>query len=122
MTKLTAKQQKFAEQVAIGLPYTEAYLEAYPTSATWTRNALQVESHKTAKKPYVREVISKLVKAARKRNAAELDDVIGLMAEWLNSDPIDLVDEHNCVKDRLPKGEAGKSEALPSCPAQSWGK
>lgn len=42
---LTPKQEKFIDGILQGKTQYEAYIEAYPTSKKWTRNAVDVNAH-----------------------------------------------------------------------------
>lgn len=43
--RLTAKQEKFVEQILLGKSQHDAYLEAYPAAKRWTRNAIDVAAN-----------------------------------------------------------------------------
>lgn len=64
-TKLTVKQQHFANLVLTGKKFTEAYVEAYPSSSL-SPGALTVEASRLAAHPKV-EAYMDGVKAARRK-------------------------------------------------------
>lgn len=96
--ELTAKQEKFAQLVAAGSTYADAYRETYNVGKKTTQNTIWCESSKIMDSPKVSQRVRELREETTKRNQVTLDEVLNEMANWLRFDPIELFDEDYCVK------------------------
>lgn len=105
MDKLTVKQDKFAQLVAEGKTYAEAYREAYNVGKKTAKNTIWVESSKLMDNPKVAHRVHDIKQENLERNQATLDEVLAEMAIWLRFDPIYLFNEDFSIKqiDELPE-------------------
>lgn len=105
MSGLTPQQEKFCQLVASGNTYADAYRESYKVSPKTKDESIWVMSSRIMSDVKVQSRVNELREEHKKRNQATLDEVLGLMANWLRFDPIELIDEYGCVKKMkdLPK-------------------
>lgn len=96
--ELTPQQELFAQNVASGKNQSEAYRIAYPKSQKWKDEAVWAQASLLMSNSMVSVRIEELKAATVKRNEMTLDRVLKNMADWLDFDPLDLVDENDCVK------------------------
>lgn len=89
---LTDKQQKFAQFVADGETYADAYRKAYNASKMAV-NTIYVKSSILMSDGKVTERVAEIKKEALKRNQVTLDNVLEQMSNWLKFDPLELIDE-----------------------------
>lgn len=98
MNNLTIKQEKFCQEVASGKNQSEAYRIAYPKSLKWKDKSVWELSSVLSANTKVSSRIQELRASHAKRNEMTLDKVLKNMAEWLEFDPLNLMDENDCVK------------------------
>lgn len=91
--KLTHKQANFAQYVAEGNTYADAYRKAFPTSKKWKENAVYVQSSILMANSKILVRVEELKQEAIKRNHVTLDQVLIQLKNWLNFDPLELIDE-----------------------------
>ena len=60
MSELTDKQEKFAQAVAAGKTYADAYREAYPVSEKWKDESIWCESSKLMADPKVLQRVKQI--------------------------------------------------------------
>lgn len=95
---LTDKQEGFAQDVARGETYADAYRNNYATDG-WKIESIWVNSSKLMAYAKVAQRVSELKQKAIERNEVTLDKVIEELSNWLMFDPLDIVDpETDCVK------------------------
>ena len=86
MSGLTPQQEKFAQLVAVGNTYADAYREAYKVSdktkieRVWESSSRLMADHKVSTR------VKELQTETTNRNQATLDEVLNMMAEWLRFD------------------------------------
>lgn len=97
-TKLTSQQILFCQQVASGKNQSEAYNLAYPRSLKWKEDVVRVNASRLMSNANIRLTVDEIIANHAKRNEMTLDKVLKMMAEWLEFDPLQLVDENDCVK------------------------
>jgi phage terminase small subunit len=98
MSDLTPQQERFAQLVAEGIVYSEAYKEAYPKSVEWKGNAVYVESSKMMSNPNISLRVRELQEATTKRNQVTLDEVLNEMANWLRFNTKSIFNEDGTMK------------------------
>lgn len=103
--ELTIKQEQFAQLVATGKTYSDAYREAY-NCAKMSKNAIYVESSRLMDNPKIALFINQIREENLERNQVSLDEVLKEMSNWLRFDPAKLFDENYAVKPfaELPEG------------------
>ena len=79
MSKLTSKQQRFAELVAMGSSATEAYRQSYNTQGN--QHTQHCRAHELLKNSEVRATITAIREAAVALSVWTLADSIGTLAE-----------------------------------------
>lgn len=97
-TQLTPQQELFAQNVASGKNQSEAYRIAYPKSLKWKDKSVWELASVLSANTKVSSRIQDLQASHAKRNEMTIDKVLKMMAEWLEFDPLDLMDENDCVK------------------------
>lgn len=104
MAGITEKQERFAQIVASGKTYAEAYRESYKCEKSkietvWENSSRLMADGKVSAR------VKELQSNTQRRNEATLDEVLQEMANWLRFDPADIMDESDCVKSirQLPK-------------------
>lgn len=98
MSELTPKQELFAQAVAEGKTYADAYREAYPTSKKWKNEAVWVKSSELMTNGKVQVRISELQEEIRERNKVVLDEVLREMARWLRFNLKSIMKEDGTMK------------------------
>lgn len=96
--ELTPQQELFAQNVASGKNQSEAYRTAYPKSKKWNDKGVWEQASLLMSNLKVSQRVEELRASHAKRNEMTLDKVLKNMAEWLEFDPLDLMDENDCVK------------------------
>lgn len=96
--QLTHQQELFAQNVAAGKSQSEAYRTAYPRSLKWNDKSVWEKASVLASNVNVSSRIAELKAAAVKRTEMTLDKTLQHMKEWIEFDPLDLMDENDCVK------------------------
>lgn len=97
-TELTPQQELFAQNVASGKNQSESYRIAYPKSlkwkdsTVWERASVQMCNNKVITR------INEIRDIYAKKNEMTIEKVLKMMAEWMEFDPLQLVDENDCVK------------------------
>lgn len=86
MSNLTPQQEKFAQLVAVGNTYADAYRESYNVGKNTKIETIWCESSKLMADPKVSQRVKELQDEIKKRNQATLDEVLNMMAEWLRFD------------------------------------
>ena len=97
-TELTPQQQLFCNQIVLGKNQSEAYNIAYPKSKLWKEDVVRINASRLMSKANIRLTIDEIRANQAKRNEMKLDKVLNIMADWLEFDPLDLMDENDCVK------------------------
>ena len=103
MNRLTHKQQAFAENVASGLTYTQAYREAYncPTAKPKT---IRTEASRLANDPKIVEAIEEMVREIRWARLVGADGKLdGLRRELQNG-----ATERDKLKAVIKLGKVGR--------------
>jgi len=98
MRKVTPQQEIFCQQVALGKSQAESYRIAYPKSKKWKDEAVWVKSSELVKTGNVMVRIDELREKHQKHNEVTLEQVLKQMAFWLDFDPLEMMDENDCVK------------------------
>lgn len=83
MSGLTPQQEVFAQAVAAGNTYADAYREAYNVGSKTKIETVWCESSKLMSAPKVSQRVKELQEEHKKRNQVTLDEVLKEMAEWL---------------------------------------
>lgn len=97
-TQLTPQQELFAQNVASGKNQSESYRIAYPKSLKWKESTVWERASVLMSNNKVSTRTDELLASHAKRNEMTLDRVLKNMADWLDFDPLDLMDENECVK------------------------
>ena len=97
MAGLTHKQEAFAQAVASGKTYSDAYREAYDCKKM-SVNSIYVKSSELMNNGKVTVRVKEIQEETRDRNKVVLDEVLKEMANWLRFDPIELFDENYALK------------------------
>lgn len=87
---LTAKQERFAQAVALGSTYIGALLTAYPKSEFWTRNAAGVRASRIANAPRVAARIAELRAPALELVAEKIRGEV----PWIIDQAASIVERH----------------------------
>jgi hypothetical protein len=95
---LTPQQQHFCQHVASGKNQSDSYNLAYPRSLKWKGDVVRINASRLMSKANIKLTVENLQAAHARRNEMTLDKVLKNMAEWLEFDPLDLMDENDCVK------------------------
>lgn len=105
MENLTTKQEKFAQLVAEGKTYADAYQGAYNVGEKTTKNSIYVKSSRLMDEAKIQLRVHELKQEVLERNKATLDEVLTEMAKWLRFDPIKLFNDDFSIKqiDELPE-------------------
>jgi hypothetical protein len=82
----------------MGKNQSEAYRIAYPGSVKWKDDAVWVNSSQMVADAKVRLRIDELKARHLKRNEMTVDKILQNMKEWVEFDPLELMDEQDCVK------------------------
>ena len=91
-SKLTHKQELFAQHVAEGDTYADAYKKAY-NAKKMAINTIYVKSSELMANGKVTVRIEELKKDAVKRSQITIDQVLNEMRNWMLFDPLSIVDE-----------------------------
>lgn len=83
MSGLTPQQEKFAQAVASGKTYADAYREAYNVGENTSPNTIYVKSSRLMDESKISLRVADLQEQYKKRNQVTLDEVLKEMAEWL---------------------------------------
>lgn len=95
---LTLKQEGFAQCVAAGDTYADAYRGNYAVK-NMSANSIYVESSRLMENPKVALRVKELRERTAVRNEMTLDKVLEQLANWLMFDPVNFIDEEtDCVK------------------------
>ena len=122
MPELTDKQEKFAQAVAAGKTYADAYREAYPVSEKWKDESIWCESSKLMADPKVIQRVKQIQEQRAKANEVTLEEVIKEMSEWLRFDPIEFFDEENCMKNIRDLSPVARKQIADIKIQELWGK
>jgi hypothetical protein len=95
---LTSLQEKFSQLVAEGNTYADAYRQAYDVKPETKLETIWEKSSRLMSEYKVSTRVKELQELTLKRNQVTLDEVINEMSRWLRFDPLDLMDENDCVK------------------------
>src|SRR5690554_6543410 len=98
MENLTAKQEKFAQLVAEGKTYADAYQGAYNVGKKTSKNSIYVKSSRLMDEAKIQLRVHELKQEVLERNKATLDEVLTEMAKWLRFDPIKLFNDDSSIK------------------------
>ncbi|MCE5332697.1 MAG: terminase small subunit [Bacteroidales bacterium] len=85
MSGLTPQQEKFAQLVAVGNTYADAYKESY-ASENMAINTIYKRSSELMDNGKIKGRVKELQEEIKNRNQATLDEVLNMMAEWLRFD------------------------------------
>lgn len=97
-SQLTHQQELFAQNVAMGKNQSESYRAAYPRCLKWKDEAIWSQASQLMADSKVSLRVAELKAAAVKRNEMTLDKILQHMKEWVEFDPLDMMDENDCVK------------------------
>lgn len=122
MSELTDKQEKFAQAVAAGKTYADAYREAYPVSEKWKDESIWCESSKLMADPKVIQRVKQIQEQRAKANEVTLEEVIKELSEWLRFDPIEFFDEENCMKNIHDLSPVARKQIADIKIQELWGK
>ena len=122
MPELTDKQEKFAQAVAAGKTYADAYREAYPVSEKWKDESIWCESSKLMADPKVIQRVKQIQEQRAKANEVTLEEVIKELSEWLRFDPIEFFDEENCMKNIHDLSPVARKQIADIKIQELWGK
>ena len=122
MSELTDKQEKFAQAVAAGKTYADAYREAYPVSEKWKDESIWCESSKLMADPKVLQRVKQIQEQRAKANEVTLEEVIKELSEWLRFDPIEFFDEENCMKNIHDLSPVARKQIADIKIQELWGK
>ena len=122
MPELTDKQEKFAQAVAAGKTYADAYREAYPVSGKWKDESIWCESSKLMADPKVIQRVKQIQEQRAKANEVTLEEVIKELSEWLRFDPIEFFDEENCMKNIHDLSPVARKQIADIKIQELWGK
>ena len=122
MSELTDKQEKFAQAVAAGKTYADAYREAYPVSEKWKDESIWCESSKLMADPKVLQRVKQIQEQRAKANEVTLEEVIKELSEWLRFDPIEFFDEENCMKNIHDLSPVARKQISDIKIQELWGK
>lgn len=111
--KLTHKQALFAQYVAEGDTYADAYKKAYNASKM-AINTIYVKSSELVSNGKVSVRIAELKRDAIKRGQVTIDQVLEQLKNWLLFDPLELIDEETeavkSLKDMTKEARMSLSE------------
>ena len=122
MPELTDKQEKFAQAVAAGKTYADAYREAYPVSEKWKDESIWCESSKLMADPKVLQRVKQIQEQRSKANEVTIEEVIKELSEWLRFDPIEFFDEENCMKNIHDLSPVARKQIADIKIQELWGK
>lgn len=105
--ELTHKQELFAQEVAEGKTYADAYRKAY-SCAKMSNNSIWCESSKLMENPKVAHRVREIQEETRDRNKVVLDEVLREMARWLRFNLKSIMKENGTMKsfDEMTDDEA----------------
>ncbi|WP_297097844.1 terminase small subunit [uncultured Draconibacterium sp.] len=95
---LTAKQELFAQAVAKGKTYADAYREAYPSSKKWKNEAVWVKSSELMTNGKVLVRVKEIQEEIQERNKVVLNEVLQEMARWLRFNIKSIMKEDGAMK------------------------
>ena len=95
--ELTAKQEQFAQAVAGGKTYADAYRKAY-NCKKMSLNAIYVASCELMNNPKITLRIKEVQEEIRDRNNVVLDEVLREMARWLRFNLKSIMKEDGTMK------------------------
>lgn len=98
MAGLTPQQEKFAQLVAEGNTYADAYRGAYKVAEKTKLETVWCESSKLMSNPTVSQRVKELQANTIKRNEVTLDEVLKEMAEWLKFNVKSIFNEDDTMK------------------------
>jgi len=118
---LTAGQERFAHLVASGKNQTDAYREAYPKSAKWSKEALRVAGAKMSANGNVTVRISKIQAAGAEIAGLEAAEILREVLRIATSDIGGIMDASGRVK--LPNElDAATRRAIKSFKMDEFGR
>lgn len=97
MSNLTPQQEKFAQLVASGSTYADAYRGAYNASKMAV-NTIYVKSSELMSDGKITVRVKELKDKTIKRNEVTLDEVLKEMAEWLKFNVKTIFNENGTMK------------------------
>jgi hypothetical protein len=97
--KLTAKQEKFAQELAKGKSQYQAYITAYPNQADNTRETVDANASKLANSTKIVTRVDKLREPLRKKFQKTLEDLLNEMEE-LKTEADDRKLKLDCMKEQ----------------------
>lgn len=97
VNNLTPQQEKFAQAVAIGKTYADAYRDAYHTE-NMKDNTIYVNSSVLMSDNKIIIRVNELRNATVKRNEVTLDEVLQEMANWLRFDVKSIFNDDGTMK------------------------
>lgn len=98
MSGLTPQQEKFAQAVASGKTYADAYRESYKVSSKTKIETVWCESSKLMSDHKVSQRVAGLQEEHKKRNQVTLDEVLKEMSEWLRFNVKTIFNEDGSMK------------------------
>lgn len=99
MGKLSDKQEKFAESIAVGeFDYNWLAYEKYYDCTKMSKNAIYVEACKLIQNPKVAQRIAEIRDETIKRNQSTLDEVLIELSKWLRFNLKSIFNEDGTMK------------------------
>lgn len=98
MSNLTPQQEKFAQLVASGETYADAYRESYKVNAKTKIESIWQSSSRIMSDIKVQSRVKELQAKTIKRNEVTLDEVLKEMAEWLKFNVKTIFNENGTMK------------------------
>ena len=95
--ELTPKQEQFAQLVATGKTYADAYRVAYSVK-NMSVNSIYVKSSELINNGKITVRVSEIQEANLERNQVTLDEVLKEMARWLRFNLKSIIKEDGCIK------------------------
>lgn len=118
---LANKKEYFAQLVASGETYAEAYRIAYEPGEKTKVESIWVMSSRIMSEVKVQLRVKELQEDNKKRNQVTLDEVIKELSEWLRFDPIEFFDDNNCMKNMRDLSPIARKQIADIKVQELWG-
>ena len=122
MPELTDKQEKFAQAVAAGKTYADAYRESYNVDPETKDESIWQSSSRIMSDLKVQSRVRQIQEQRAKANEVTLEEVIRELSEWLRFDPIEFFDEENCMKNIHDLSPVARKQIADIKIQELWGK
>lgn len=119
--KLTPQEEKFAQYVGRGDNYTDAHKKSYIQRTDRKNKSVWEMASAVASRPHVQARIEQIRSEVHKRNHATIDEVLSQLADWLRFDPLDLMDENDCVKSLSEMDKKARMSLAEITVSEIWG-